>query len=103
MFDVPRDAPERAADPDVRKQNLRRVARLFRPHRRRLSAVLFLILISSALGIVSPFLLKSLLDTAIPQKDATFSRDAARGFVIRDVIRGRNGQITIVANERAAE
>jgi hypothetical protein len=40
---------------------------------------------------------------AIPQKDATFSRDAARGFVIRDVIRGRNGQITIVANERAAE
>ncbi len=40
---------------------------------------------------------------AIPQKDATFSRDAARGFVIRDVIRGRNGQITIVANERASE
>ncbi|MEI7821098.1 MAG: hypothetical protein WCK55_09295 [Verrucomicrobiota bacterium] len=40
---------------------------------------------------------------AIPQKDATFSRDAARGFVIRDVIRGRNGQITIVANERTAE
>ena len=40
---------------------------------------------------------------AVPQKDATFSRDAARGFVIRDVIRGRNGQITVVANERAAE
>ncbi len=40
---------------------------------------------------------------AVPQKDATFSRDAERGFVIRDVIRGRNGQITIVANERAGE
>jgi hypothetical protein len=38
-----------------------------------------------------------------PEKDAIFSRDAARGFVIRDVIRGRNGQITIVAVERSAE
>ena len=35
----------------------------------------------------------------VPEKDATFTRDAARGFVIRDVIRGRNGQITIVTNE----
>ena len=38
---------------------------------------------------------------AIPEKDATFTRDGERGFVIRDVIKGRNGQITIVANERA--
>jgi hypothetical protein len=42
-------------------------------------------------------------DAAIPEKDATFSRDAERGFVIRDVIRGRNGQIMIVVNERATE
>ena len=40
---------------------------------------------------------------AIPEKDATFTRDGERGFVIRDVIRGRNGQITIVANERAGD
>ena len=40
---------------------------------------------------------------AIPEKDATFTRDAERGFVIRDVIRGRNGQITIVANERTGD
>ena len=37
----------------------------------------------------------------VPEKDATFSRDAKRGFVIHDVIRGRNGQITIVASESA--
>ena len=41
--------------------------------------------------------------TAIPEKGATFSRNAERGFVIRDVVRGRNGQITIVADERASE
>ncbi len=40
---------------------------------------------------------------AIPEKDATFTRDGDRGFMIRDVIKGRNGQITIVANERATE
>ena len=40
---------------------------------------------------------------AIPEKDATFTRDGERSFVIRDVIRGRNGQITIVANERASD
>jgi hypothetical protein len=40
---------------------------------------------------------------AIPEKDATFTREGQRGFVIRDVVRGRNGQITIVANERASD
>lgn len=37
--------------------------------------------------------------TPPPAKDATFSRDASRPFAVRDVIRGRNGQITIVATE----
>ena len=37
--------------------------------------------------------------TTPPAKDATFTRDAARPFTVRDVIRGRNGQITIVAGE----
>lgn len=40
---------------------------------------------------------------AIPEKDATFTRDGERSFILRDVIRGRNGQITIVANERAGD
>jgi hypothetical protein len=38
-----------------------------------------------------------------PEKNATIARDAARGFLIRDVIRGRNGQITIVTAERSVE
>ncbi len=39
----------------------------------------------------------------VPEKDATFTRDAARGFLIRDVIRGRDGQITVVVNEGAGD
>ena len=47
----------------------RRVARLFRPYRGRLAAVLALIAISAGLGMVSPFLLRDILDEAIPEKD----------------------------------
>jgi hypothetical protein len=35
-----------------------------------------------------------------PARDSTVTRDSAGAFVVRDVIRGRNGQITIVAMER---
>jgi hypothetical protein len=34
-----------------------------------------------------------------PAKDSVFSRDGEKGFMVRDVIRGPNGQITIVASE----
>ena len=47
----------------------RRVVRLFAPYRGRLVAVLGLILISATLGMISPFLLRDVLDEAIPQKD----------------------------------
>ena len=43
----------------------RRVARLFRPYRGRLAAVLALIAVSAGLGMVSPFLLRDILDEAI--------------------------------------
>jgi ATP-binding cassette, subfamily B, bacterial len=47
----------------------RRIARLFRPYRGRLTAVLGLIVVSAGLGMVSPFLLRDVLDHAIPEND----------------------------------
>ncbi len=44
-----------------------RLLRLFRPYRWRLTSVLALILLSAALGMVSPFLLRAVLDQAIPE------------------------------------
>jgi len=41
--------------------------------------------------------------TAPPAKDSTLTRVSAGGFLVRDVIRGRNGQITIVAVERPGQ
>ena len=45
----------------------RRIIRLFRPYRGRLTTVLILIAFSAALGMVSPFLLRDILDVAIPE------------------------------------
>jgi ATP-binding cassette subfamily B protein len=61
---------ERPADPAVRRANGRRIGRLFRPYRGRLGVVLVLLLVSSGLGAISPFLLRSVLDRAIPERDA---------------------------------
>src|SRR3954471_21360628 len=66
---TPGDAPERTADKQLRRHNLRRVRGLFRPHKRRLGAVLGLIAVSAGLGMVSPFLLRAVLDDAIPHRD----------------------------------
>jgi ATP-binding cassette subfamily B protein len=53
----------------VRKANVRRAARLFRPYKLRLGAVGSLILVSAILGVVSPFLLARVLDDALPERD----------------------------------
>ena len=63
------DPPARPDDPARRRANLRRVISLFRPYRLRLTAVLSLIAFAAALDIVSPFLLRAILDTALPERD----------------------------------
>jgi len=54
-----------------RPRELRRIGRLFRPYRGRLATVLALIVASAGLGMASPFLLREVLDVAIPQGDTT--------------------------------
>src|SRR5918995_4224370 len=63
------DPPERPADPAVRRAYLRRIVALFRPYRRRLSGVLALIVLSSALGAIPALLLKEVIDDALPNGD----------------------------------
>src|SRR5919201_4027275 len=72
--------PERPADPAVRRANLRRIGPLFAPYRLRLGGVLFLIVVSAALGVVPAFLLKRVLE-AIGRNDTTALSFNAGGMV----------------------
>jgi ATP-binding cassette, subfamily B, bacterial len=54
---------------DRESRHVRRILALFRPYRARLSAVLALIVLSAGLGMISPFLLRDVLDQAIPEND----------------------------------
>jgi ATP-binding cassette, subfamily B, bacterial len=66
----------------------RRIVRLFRPYRGRLSAVLGLIIVSAGLGMVSPFLLREVLDHAIPEKDRGLLAWLVAGMIAISVITG---------------
>jgi ATP-binding cassette subfamily B protein len=58
----------RIPDPDagpVNKRTLRRVVASFKPYRNRVTAVGVLIVITSALGVVNPLLIKVIFDTAL--------------------------------------
>ncbi|WP_342447062.1 ABC transporter transmembrane domain-containing protein [Ornithinimicrobium sp. CNJ-824] len=61
----PRDRAQLVAHP----VSGRRVLALFSPHRRAIAGVLVLIVSSSALGLVAPFLVKEIVDVAIPEQD----------------------------------
>jgi ATP-binding cassette, subfamily B, bacterial len=53
----------------ARQVSLRRIARLFAPHRFSLAVVVAVIVVSSIVGLASPFLLREVIDVALPQRD----------------------------------
>ena len=74
-----KETPE-LLDP-ARERDGKRIMRMFRPYRRRLGTVLSLIVFSSALSMVSPFLLRSVLDTAIPHHNITLLTELVLGMI----------------------
>jgi len=92
-------APERPADPAVRRANLRRIGRLFAPYRLRLGGVLALIVLSAALGVVPAFLLKRVLE-AIGSNDTRELSFAAGGMIAIAIVTGVLGVLqTLFSNQ----
>ena len=100
MFFHSSDAPaERAADPAVRRANLRRIGRLFAPYKLRLGGVLGLIVVSAALGVVPAFLLKRALE-AIQVNDTRALSINAAGMIAIAITTGALGVIqTLLSNQ----
>ena len=99
FFHSSEEAPERPADPAVRRANLRRIGRLFAPYKLRLGSVLILIVASAALGVLPAFLLERALE-AIGRNDTTALSLAAGGMILIAVVTGVLGVYqTLLSNQ----
>ncbi|GAB3457331.1 ABC transporter ATP-binding protein [Kineococcus endophyticus] len=64
-----------------RRDEVARVLRLFRPHTRTLAVVAVLIACSAVAGVASPFLIREVVDVALPQGDLRLLAWLAAGLV----------------------
>ena len=103
FFQTNDKAPERPADPAVRKANLHRIVRLFFPYRARLGATLGLILFSAGIGVISPFLLRAVLDTAIPENDTRLLTLLVAGMVAIPIVTGVVGVFTTLLSNQVGQ
>src|SRR3954451_17922730 len=85
-----RPRPEQPLPPEVHVP-LSRIARLFRHYRPRLAILLGLIVLSAGIGVVSPFLLRAVLDTAIPDRDTTLLTLLVLGMIASSIASGAIG------------
>jgi ATP-binding cassette, subfamily B, bacterial len=81
-------APTEAGDLRDVPVSLARIARLFRPYRLRLSVLLGLIFLSAGLGVINPFLLRGVIDTAYPHRDTTLLAELVAGMIALAVLTG---------------
>jgi ATP-binding cassette subfamily B protein len=93
------DPAPRAEDPETRKANLRRIGRLFRPYRRRLSCLLALIVAGAIVGVLPAFLLRGIIVAIGDDNTAAVSWSAA-GLIAVAVVNGALGVAeTLVSNQ----
>ncbi len=65
----------------ARKRDTHRIVALFAPYKVRLGAVIGLIVISAGLGMISPFLLRAVLDTALPDRNGPLLTELVLGMI----------------------
>ncbi|MER5768712.1 ABC transporter ATP-binding protein [Streptomyces sp. NPDC001985] len=77
-----------AGGPEQPPAQVRRILRLFRPYRGRLALVGLLVGAASLVSVASPFLLREILDTAIPQGRTGLLTLLAFGMILTAVLNG---------------
>ncbi|WP_324785012.1 ABC transporter ATP-binding protein [Streptomyces sp. H51] len=74
------------ADADEQPRQVRRILRLFRPYRGRLTVVGLLVGAASLVSVATPFLLKAILDVAIPEGRTGLLSLLALGMIVSAVL-----------------
>jgi ATP-binding cassette subfamily B protein len=94
------DDAQRPSDPAVRRANLRRALRLFIPYKARLAAVGALILVSALIGLMPPFLLREILDEALPEQNGVYLTWLVLGMIAAAIATGVIGVYqTLLSNQ----
>ncbi|MGW2224452.1 ABC transporter ATP-binding protein [Streptomyces formicae] len=84
--DEPSWTPPPQAPGQEPPRQMRRILRLFRPYRGRLAVVGLLVCAASLVSVATPFLLKEILDTAIPQGRTGLLSLLALGMIVSAVV-----------------
>ena len=87
----------------ARSVSLRRIGRLFLPHRRAIASVTAIIVASSVLGMASPFLLRAVIDTALPNRDLPLLAMLAGGMVAVAALTAALGVVQTWASTRVGQ
>jgi ATP-binding cassette subfamily B protein len=96
------EAPERTADPEQRRANLRRIGALFKPYWLRLTALLALIVVAAGLGVLPAFLLKRVLEAISTNDTRALSLNAA-GMIAIAIVTGALGVIQTLLSNQAGQ
>jgi ATP-binding cassette, subfamily B, bacterial len=86
-----------------RGATVRRIAGFFRPYRPQVLVVMVSIIATSLLGVVNPYLLKFLLDVAIPEQDFFLLNAAVIAMIAIPVISGLIGVGQTYVNNRVGQ
>ena len=81
----PWPAPAESQGAPARPADMRRIFRLFKPYTGRLTIVGLLVGASSLVGVASPFLLRSLIDVALPEQRTGLLTLLAAGMILTAV------------------
>ncbi|HEY2795804.1 MAG TPA: ABC transporter ATP-binding protein [Micromonosporaceae bacterium] len=87
-----------------RKVSVRRIIRLFRPYRALMIALLSLVLVRSVVTVISPFLLRAILDDALPHHDVGLLSMLAGGMILAALVSSSlsvwTGQLATMIGQR---
>ena len=86
-----------------RGATVRRIAGFFRPYRWQVVVVMASIIVTSVLGVVTPYLLKILLDEAIPEQDFFLLNVLVIAMIAIPVITGLIGVGQTYVNNRVGQ
>ena len=87
----------------MRKANLRRIFPLFRSYRPQLAVVFTLIIFSALLGVIPAFLLRGVLDTAIPENDMRLLTALVAGMILIPIVTGAIGVYQTLLSNRVGQ